>query len=334
MGGNIGTADPVAGAAAHWAASMCIEMSSYQIDLAPSLDPTVGILLNVTEDHLDRHGTLENYAAVKERLVGRRAARRHRDRSASTTAIRRAAADRIERAGKTRGARLGAGAAARRLLCRARAHRARRRRQARTRDRAARRHRLVARPAQRAERGLRGGAARSRSGSICRRSAERPAQLSRPRAPHGAGRPHAAACCSSTTPRATNADAAAQGAGVSFDDIFWIAGGKPKTGGIDQPRRILPAHPQGLSDRRGGAGIRRDARTARCRTRSAARSTAAVDAAARDAEASGLQGAGGAAVAGLRLVRPVPQFRNARRTRSATWCWRSRGCRSPVATKR
>jgi UDP-N-acetylmuramoylalanine--D-glutamate ligase len=46
-----------------------IEMSSYQIDLTPSLDPTVGILINVSEDHIDRHGTLENYAAVKERLV-------------------------------------------------------------------------------------------------------------------------------------------------------------------------------------------------------------------------------------------------------------------------
>src|ERR1700676_3969690 len=46
-----------------------IEMSSYQIDLSPSLDPSVGILLNVSEDHIDRHGTLEHYAAVKERLV-------------------------------------------------------------------------------------------------------------------------------------------------------------------------------------------------------------------------------------------------------------------------
>jgi UDP-N-acetylmuramoylalanine--D-glutamate ligase len=46
-----------------------IECSSYQIDLAPTLDPSVGILLNITEDHLDRHGTLAHYAAVKERLV-------------------------------------------------------------------------------------------------------------------------------------------------------------------------------------------------------------------------------------------------------------------------
>jgi UDP-N-acetylmuramoylalanine--D-glutamate ligase len=46
-----------------------VEMSSYQIDLAPSLDPSVGILLNISEDHIDRHGTLRHYAAVKERLV-------------------------------------------------------------------------------------------------------------------------------------------------------------------------------------------------------------------------------------------------------------------------
>lgn len=68
LGGNIGTAilslQPPRTGRVH-----VIECSSYQIDLAPSLDPSVGILLNVTEDHLDRHGTLDNYAAVKARLV-------------------------------------------------------------------------------------------------------------------------------------------------------------------------------------------------------------------------------------------------------------------------
>jgi UDP-N-acetylmuramoylalanine--D-glutamate ligase len=68
MGGNIGTAilslEPPRMGRVH-----VIEMSSYQIDLTPSLDPTVGILLNVSEDHIDRHGTLAHYAAVKERLV-------------------------------------------------------------------------------------------------------------------------------------------------------------------------------------------------------------------------------------------------------------------------
>src|SRR5208283_3945374 len=36
---------------------------------APSLDPSVGILINLSEDHLDRHGTMAHYAEVKERLV-------------------------------------------------------------------------------------------------------------------------------------------------------------------------------------------------------------------------------------------------------------------------
>lgn len=31
--------------------------------------PTVGVLLNITPDHLDRHGTMANYAAIKERVV-------------------------------------------------------------------------------------------------------------------------------------------------------------------------------------------------------------------------------------------------------------------------
>ena len=67
MGGNIGTPilalQPPSDGRVH-----VIEVSSYQIDLAPSLAPTIGMLLNVTPDHLDRHGSMENYAAVKERL--------------------------------------------------------------------------------------------------------------------------------------------------------------------------------------------------------------------------------------------------------------------------
>ena len=68
LGGNIGTAilslEPPQAGRVH-----VVECSSYQIDLAPSLDSSVGILINLSEDHLDRHGTMENYAAVKARLV-------------------------------------------------------------------------------------------------------------------------------------------------------------------------------------------------------------------------------------------------------------------------
>ena len=44
-------------------------MSSYQIDLTPTLKPNVGILLNVSPDHIDRHGTFANYVAIKARLA-------------------------------------------------------------------------------------------------------------------------------------------------------------------------------------------------------------------------------------------------------------------------
>ncbi len=46
-----------------------VECSSFQIDLAPSVDATVGILTNLSEDHIDRHGSMEAYAAIKERMV-------------------------------------------------------------------------------------------------------------------------------------------------------------------------------------------------------------------------------------------------------------------------
>ncbi|MEP9379579.1 UDP-N-acetylmuramoyl-L-alanine--D-glutamate ligase [Aquabacter sp. CN5-332] len=68
MGGNIGTAilslAPPAGRRVH-----VVECSSYQIDLSPTLDPSVGVHLNLTPDHLDRHGSIEGYAAVKEQLI-------------------------------------------------------------------------------------------------------------------------------------------------------------------------------------------------------------------------------------------------------------------------
>jgi len=94
LGGNIGTAiltlDPPKAER-----YFVVECSSYQIDLAPTLNPTAGILLNLTPDHLDRHGTMQHYADVKERLVaGARTAVVGVDDSFCTLI-----ADRVERAG-------------------------------------------------------------------------------------------------------------------------------------------------------------------------------------------------------------------------------------------
>ncbi len=94
LGGNIGTAvltlDPPKAER-----YFVIECSSYQIDLAPTLNPSAGILLNLTPDHLDRHGTMQHYADVKERLVaGSAVAVVGVDDSFSALI-----ADRIERAG-------------------------------------------------------------------------------------------------------------------------------------------------------------------------------------------------------------------------------------------
>lgn len=46
-----------------------LEMSSFQIDLAPGLHPDVALLSNLSPDHIDRHGSMENYAAIKARLL-------------------------------------------------------------------------------------------------------------------------------------------------------------------------------------------------------------------------------------------------------------------------
>jgi UDP-N-acetylmuramoylalanine--D-glutamate ligase len=68
LGGNIGTAVMTLDAPAA-DRFYVVECSSYQIDLAPTINPTAGILLNLTPDHLDRHGDMAHYSEVKTRLV-------------------------------------------------------------------------------------------------------------------------------------------------------------------------------------------------------------------------------------------------------------------------
>ena len=68
VGGNIGTplCDLVDRVTPETALSL--EVSSYQLETAAAFRPAVGAVLNVTPDHLGRHGTMENYARTKFRL--------------------------------------------------------------------------------------------------------------------------------------------------------------------------------------------------------------------------------------------------------------------------
>lgn len=71
MGGNIGTPvlelEPPSREAERRV--HVLECSSYQIDLAPGISPTIGVHLNLSPDHIDRHGTFEHYASIKERMI-------------------------------------------------------------------------------------------------------------------------------------------------------------------------------------------------------------------------------------------------------------------------
>jgi UDP-N-acetylmuramoylalanine--D-glutamate ligase len=45
-----------------------LELSSFQLELTDSLNAAAAVVLNVSDDHLDRHGSLESYAAIKQRV--------------------------------------------------------------------------------------------------------------------------------------------------------------------------------------------------------------------------------------------------------------------------
>jgi UDP-N-acetylmuramoylalanine--D-glutamate ligase len=45
-----------------------LEVSSFQLETTQSFHPRIAIILNITPDHLDRHGTFANYVAMKEKI--------------------------------------------------------------------------------------------------------------------------------------------------------------------------------------------------------------------------------------------------------------------------
>ena len=53
----------------HGGAVYVLEMSSYQLDLTSSLHADVTVILNISPDHLERHGSMEGYVAAKRRIL-------------------------------------------------------------------------------------------------------------------------------------------------------------------------------------------------------------------------------------------------------------------------
>jgi UDP-N-acetylmuramoylalanine--D-glutamate ligase len=241
LGGNIGTAilslalprsDAGQTSRVH-----VIECSSYQIDLTPSLDPSIGILINLSEDHLDRHGTMQHYAAVKERLVA--------GVPNGGTAIVgvddewcRTIADRLDGSGKRvvrislrRALPDGLYVEQQRIM------------------RASGGHAAAASIAEIGGIGSLRGQHNAQNAACAAAAALalgiEPASIqaglrSFPGLAHRmeeVGRRGAVLFVNDS--KATNADSTAQ-ALACFNDIFWIAGGKPKTGGIESLRHFFP----------------------------------------------------------------------------------------------
>ena len=234
LGGNIGTAvltlKPPSADHAH-----VVECSSYQIDLAPSLDPRVGILINVSEDHLDRHGTLDHYAAVKERLVA--------GVQAGGTAVIgvddewcAAAADRVAAMGKT----VVRISVRRRLADGVYAEHGEviRATGGKTQSIAKLDNVGSLRGLHNAQNAACAAAAALAFGLDA--AAIRKGLRSFPGLAHRMEQVgHKGPVLFVNDSKATNADSAAQ-ALASFTDMFWIAGGKPKTGGITSLEKFFP----------------------------------------------------------------------------------------------
>ena len=75
VGGNIGV--PVVdliekSSDASWSV---LEVSSFQLESTELFHPRIAVILNITPDHLDRHGSFENYALAKERIFSAQAAK-------------------------------------------------------------------------------------------------------------------------------------------------------------------------------------------------------------------------------------------------------------------
>ena len=68
VGGNIGTPLLARVEASSDSTVTVAEVSSFQLETIDAFRPDVGVLLNLTPDHIDRHGSFEEYARAKQKL--------------------------------------------------------------------------------------------------------------------------------------------------------------------------------------------------------------------------------------------------------------------------
>jgi UDP-N-acetylmuramoylalanine--D-glutamate ligase len=68
VGGNIGTPVTEMIAASSDETWNVLEVSSFQLETVETFRPKIAAILNITPDHLDRHGSFAAYAAAKERI--------------------------------------------------------------------------------------------------------------------------------------------------------------------------------------------------------------------------------------------------------------------------
>jgi UDP-N-acetylmuramoylalanine--D-glutamate ligase len=71
VGGNIGTAVTGLVEGSTEATTFVLEVSSFQLEAADTFHPKVAVFLNLSADHLDRHGSFEEYARAKARIFAR-----------------------------------------------------------------------------------------------------------------------------------------------------------------------------------------------------------------------------------------------------------------------
>ena len=73
-GGNLGTALSTQVSTSHPGALHVVEVSSFQLESTDTFHPWIAVLVNLSPDHLDRHGSFEEYAAAKARIFANQGA--------------------------------------------------------------------------------------------------------------------------------------------------------------------------------------------------------------------------------------------------------------------